>query len=425
MKKYFISLILLCFLIAFPSIVHSYANIELTASSNSIIIGDSFTVDVFSNGDAISAIDLKLYFDSEKLEYLSGPDNSNYIDNNIIYSWYNESGDSKSNFSLDSFTFRAKSTGSTTISINGTCYDEYGNKLDSVFKSLDIEISDNISTQELNDDSASSESSVETNNSLLQIMRTNQEAIIPNFDKNIFEYYITTEEDINNLEITAIPENKNSKVEVLGNPNFKTGLNTVEIKVTSADNSSSSSYYIYVTKTNDIEKSNTNLETLAVENAILYPDFSPFSTVYSLSVDNSVTDLNILAIPENSNAQVSIENNNELIVGDNYITIRVLAEDGISFKKYEIIAHRRNESEQIEYNEEEQYESRQLSSLLNENNSIDNSEESSDVSIEGTSSSAENVVIWIVAIVLAIIIAFLMFYFIRKKNKSKNNDNAK
>ena len=218
------------------------------------------------------------------------------------------------------------------------------------------------------------------NNTNLKIMRTNKENIVPNFDKGIFEYYLTVDNNTNSLDLTVVPENENSKIEISGNENFKQGNNMVEIKVI-APNGNSNSYKIYVTKTNDIEKANTNLETLAIENVLLYPYFDTTITKYNVSVDNDVEKLNILAVPENVNAKVSIEGNDVLNVGDNTIIVNVLAEDGVTFRKYEIIAHRRNATEQETFEEQEEEEAEQLEVLLNEyseenieNNEINNNE---------------------------------------------------
>lgn len=210
------------------------------------------------------------------------------------------------------------------------------------------------------------------NNSYLEIMRINKEGIEPNFNKEIFEYYVTTEEDINELEITAIPENKNSKVEIIGNKNFKYGTNIIEIKVQSQKGDNSNVYKIYLTKTKNVFQSNCNLETLAIENAILYPEFDKNITHYETEVDNIVNNVNLLAIPENTNAKVTISRSKKLEIGDNPIIVNVLSEDGLSYKKYELNIHRRTEKEQQDYEEEKNKNSERLNILLNNRNKINN-----------------------------------------------------
>ena len=53
-------------------------------------------------------------------------------------------------------------------------------------------------------------------------------------------------------------------------------------------------------------------------------------------------------------------------VGNNYIQINVIAEDGITNKKYELNVYRRNEKEQIQYEQEKQYQAERLSAILEE-----------------------------------------------------------
>lgn len=253
------------------------------------------------------------------------------------------------------------------------------------------------------------------NNTNLKIMRTNKENIIPNFDKGIFEYYLTVDNNTNSLDLTAVPENENSKVEIIGNKNFKQGSNVVEIKVI-APNGNSNSYKIYVTKTNNIEKANTNLETLAIENVLLYPYFDTTMTKYNVSVDNDVEKLNILAVPENINAKVSIEGNDVLNVGDNTIIVNVLAEDSVTFRKYEIIANRRNVTEQETFEEQEEEEAEQLEVLLSEygeenieNNEINNNE-------NDDKTNKDKIVLVLIIVALVVVLASGVIY-LRKKRR--------
>lgn len=250
-------------------------------------------------------------------------------------------------------------------------------------------------------------------NTNLKIMRTNKENIVPNFDKGIFEYYLTVDNNTNSLDLTAVPENENSKIEINGNQNFKQGNNVVEIKVISP-NGNSNSYKIYVTKTNDIEKANTNLETLAIENVLLYPYFDTTITKYNVSVDNDVEKLNILAVPEDINAKVSIEGNDVLNVGDNTIIVNVLAEDGVTFRKYEIIAHRRNETEQETFEEQEEEEAEQLEVLLSEysEENIENDEINNN---ESDNKNKDKLVLLFIIIGLIIVFVLGVIYLKKKK----------
>lgn len=62
-------------------------------------------------------------------------------------------------------------------------------------------------------------------------------------------------------------------------------------------------------------------------------------------------------------------------VGNNAIQINVIAEDGITNKRYELIVHRRNEQEQLQYEQEKESVAEKLSTILEEQNNGSNVEE--------------------------------------------------
>lgn len=71
------------------------------------------------------------------------------------------------------------------------------------------------------------------------------------FNKNTYEYSIKVPNDIKKLTIDAIPEDKNSKVEIIGNDRLSRGNNVVLIKLT--DKNGYSNYYrVNVNRSNKI-----------------------------------------------------------------------------------------------------------------------------------------------------------------------------
>ena len=83
-------------------------------------------------------------------------------------------------------------------------------------------------------------SSGTTNTELSDIIISNGE-ISPKFNKDTYEYDVKVDNKIDKLDIKAIPENKNSKVEIIGNDNLTEGKNLVLIKVT--DENGYTKYY--------------------------------------------------------------------------------------------------------------------------------------------------------------------------------------
>lgn len=141
--------------------------------------------------------------------------------------------------------------------------------------------------------------------SKLEELRVNQEGILPSFDKDIYEYYLTVPEEITKIDIEAIPEKLDSQIEIVGNTNLVNGENIITIKV--IDENSILNYNINVIKTNNYETANNNLEILSIEGGLLEPPFDSSITEYKMEVLNEVKNLNILAIPENENAQIEVK----------------------------------------------------------------------------------------------------------------------
>lgn len=214
-------------------------------------------------------------------------------------------------------------------------------------------------------------------NAKLQELRLDIPGLVPKFSATIYEYYLTVSNDITDIEITAISKNSNDNVEISGNKRLKQGLNIITISVTSEDKTKKTEYKIQVTKTANLELANTNLETLAIEDTLLYPPFDNAETNYKAEISENTEKLNILAIPQNEKAKVQIVGNDNLKVGKNIIEVTVTAVNGITKRKYQIEVYKRNEEQESEYNKEQEemrlkleeaYKIEKLSNNANEEN---------------------------------------------------------
>lgn len=262
---------------------------------------------------------------------------------------------------------------------------------------------------------------VDANNTNLKVLRLNQEGITPSFQKQIKEYYIIISEEIHNLTVTAIPENLNSKVEIIGNINLKSGKNTIYIKVNSENKKQTDEYKIHVTKTDDMEAANANLENLAVENVMLMPDFQLQCLNYKAEVENEVEEINILAIPQNPNAHVKILGNKELKEGNNIVQILVYAQNQITLKKYEIQVYRKTPGQLHQQNhiEDTQTQNEIESGFSAQRTSFDNSKEIKEVQSDKRKQETKNGLffLWGVAVLSVVIgmIGIIFYYFSVKK----------
>lgn len=259
---------------------------------------------------------------------------------------------------------------------------------------------------------------MQTNNTNLKILRLNHVGITPEFEKNIKEYYFIADMSINELEVTALPENENATINVTGNTDIREGLNTINIEVESEDKAKTETYKIYVTKTANKELANSNLENLAVRKGTLEPPFQANITHYYVELANDVSKLDILAISQNMNATVTIEENDDLQIGENTITVNVTAEDDITNKKYVITAYRRSEQEETQEEEEQEKQQEQLAILLENSESYTSTRLSSEV--EGTVLNVNNIKtedIITFTLLGIVLIGFIVMFIVEKMKR--------
>ena len=420
MKRIAIFLIILIMIsitsIAVESDGQTQDNIYLDISKSEVKSDEEFSFTINLANIGISAFDLNIYFNENLFQYVSGPENTNVVNGKIITSWYDETGgnNAKQNCELVKYTLKAKEIGNELISVQGEFYDSEGNLVQRFTDGIEVitEEEGEIEKIEISETSQTSD-----DNSKLEIMRLNQEGITPGFSPDVTEYYFLTK-DLNSLEITAIPQNANSEVIVTGNTNFKEGLNTININVNSPDKTSVTNYKIYVTKTNNLEKANANLETLAIENVTLEPEFANDIYEYNTIVTNTTENLNILAIPEKQTANVQISGGSNLVYGNNEILINVIAENGYTKKEYKVNAYRRNEEEQKLADEQKEIEIQKLNAILESQNeeNLEKSENNESIQSNIAENIKENKWKIVVAIIIVIAILSIVIYRIKSYN---------
>ena len=171
-------------------------------------------------------------------------------------------------------------------------------------------------------------------------MKIEGHKISPAFSKEINKYVLIVSKDVESLEITAVPENEEATVTVEGNKNLIMGLNKITVKVTAKDGEPVMEYIINVTKTENMEIANADLKELTFKNIDLKLMFDPDIIEYTIDVGENVEQIELLAKAVNSKATITITGNEKIKFGQNVITIKVLAEDGITEKIYTIIVNK-------------------------------------------------------------------------------------
>lgn len=413
MKKIYIFVIII-FIVIVAYTKSTLAIAIINSNEKYLEVGDEFSFSINIKDIKVSAFDLEVKFDSNLLEYVSGPDNTNVINNKIITVWYDEQGGAKakSNCELVKYTFKAKELGSTNIIIDGNFFNETGSEKEKISQGIQISIeekTENISTI--------SEENVESNNSKLKELRLNEEGLLPVFDPTTTEYYFFTE-NLNSLEVTANAQNSNSEISIEGNKNFKEGINIINITVTSPDKSNTTIYKIHVTKTKNLETANSKLENLAIENAILNPEFNNEVFEYKTEISDEVERLNMLAIPERIESTVNIDGGENLQYGNNEVKITVTAENGYSKMTYLVNVYKRTQEEQEKYEQEQDKQRERAKALLvsiNEENTENNQSEK-----EREEKEKKKDKIWSIVILVIILFTIIIAIYAYTKNRKKD-----
>lgn len=182
----------------------------------------------------------------------------------------------------------------------------------------------------------SNANNTKSSNNYLKSLQVSEEGLTPDFNRNKLNYSLSVGEKVTSINVTAVPEDSKAKVYVSGNTELKDGDNNVLITVT-AQNGAKRTYTIVVNKSADPEKANSYLSNLIIKDMILTPEFSNEVLEYDGgTVRLSGDKLEIYAYPTNENAKVEIIGNENLVDGENTVTIKVTSEDGTSTKEYVI-----------------------------------------------------------------------------------------
>lgn len=187
----------------------------------------------------------------------------------------------------------------------------------------------------------------------LKALKLTSGKMSPTFNKGIYEYTATVENNITSVGVIPTAEDTTAKIEVNGkkvpsgatsqNIGLDEGGNTITIVVTdSKDNTST--YVINVTR--KYGKDNVNLSSLKVTDGTLSPVFDPEIYNYSVKVARSIDKVRVIFTAENDKAKIKINGKEynsgvqsdyiNLDIGANLITVEVIAEDKKTTTKYQL-----------------------------------------------------------------------------------------
>lgn len=190
------------------------SDLILRTNTNQIEIGNTFELSVFLPGIDVAACTLQIFFNPSQVEVTVLP-SSNYqlYGNRILYTWHDATGGNAPiiDSALTTISFKAIQTGSIDFSVHAQVVSVDQEEIH-VSKTYSLEA---ISvTRQIEDIPSSNTSSSDTS---LFTLRISEEGLTPAFDSMITEYYYLAPMSIENLKVTALPQNANATVEVTGN----------------------------------------------------------------------------------------------------------------------------------------------------------------------------------------------------------------
>ena len=165
----------------------------------------------------------------------------------------------------------------------------------------------------------------------------NPHTITPQFTNDHNTYEVVVPYDVKKLDLSVIPFDKNTKVEIIGNDKFSSEeKNVVTIKVTAEDGSSKT---ITLNVTRSPYKANTDLLDLKVKDYKMSPKFKPSKLKYKVTVPNKVRKVKVL-VKAPKGATYKITGNKNLQEGKNIVLVKVTDQKGFN-KYYEIDVYRK------------------------------------------------------------------------------------
>ena len=305
-----------------------------------------------------------------------------------------------------SITITAKQKGTATITVEGKPSDRDGNEPKNSIKRY-ITVTVKEKSTNIIDNNKNTETKKSNNANLKTLGVTPKQYDFSGFNKNKTSYSTTVPASVNSLTVVAKAEDSKAKVNVSGNSGFETGSNNkISIKVT-AEDGTTKTYTIKVTKLATDEELPGNLideelylNSLSITGIELSPAFSKDVFSYTANLnDESVNEVTVNAKANNNKAKIEITGNKNLVNGENTINI-VLTLDGKTEQVvYQIVLNKIGET--------------------SENGAIETNVEAP-TQYTNDSKIKLYIIIPIIITVLIIVAIVVLIILIRKENKKLN-----
>lgn len=144
------NIIITCMLIIITLLITSTSlaqtQMQIISDKQTIKKDEEINIKIQISDTPIAACTLEIYFDWAKLEYIKGPENSNYSNNRIIYTWVSSTGKDQQGIEVEGFKFKVLQEENTNIAVFGEFYNEQGEKIEIGNSNIELKTNQEISS---------------------------------------------------------------------------------------------------------------------------------------------------------------------------------------------------------------------------------------------------------------------------------------
>ena len=334
MKKALLTFVFLA-IILISSNVQAAGNVTLTANKTSVNVGDEFTISINLSGAEVASLTSRVTVDTSKVEYVSGPSNSNFRNGRIIFTWTDPNGGDSplTGGTLATFKLRAKSAGNAGFSVNGDYYASDESAINLNFSGITVAIQEPVSEEPNNQEPIISNTITNQTDSSNQVL-TNTQDTSENYNTN------TTQNELNNQETSGKVINTSTSENLVSQVSNNTQVES-DTNTNQTISQKTSNY-----KTNEELSSNAYLKSLRLDTSDITPSFSPNILQYETTINKSINNIDVLALPDDPKSSISITGNNNLQMGNNLIQVTVIAQNGDK-KTYNVLVNKIETAEKM------------------------------------------------------------------------------
>ena len=177
-----------------------------------------------------------------------------------------------------------------------------------------------------------------SSNANLSALALSNGMLSPAFSSSVTSYTAAVPYYISWLAVTPTRYDGTAAVQVSGGSNLAVGANTVTVTVTAQDGVTTKVYTVIVTRA--APSTNANLSDLALSSGTLSPAFSSSGTSYTATVPNSVASVGVIPVLSDTTAFALVGGGSDLAVGENTVTVTVIAQDNVTIKVYTVVVTR-------------------------------------------------------------------------------------